>query len=62
MDEHRAILAALTQRDPAAAQAAMQRHLSRVIESLLTATEVEGLERTRVQVDEQRRRYSVKRP
>jgi DNA-binding FadR family transcriptional regulator len=62
MDEHRAILAALTDRDPVAAQAAMQRHLSRVIESLLTATEVEELERARVQVDEQRRRYAVKSP
>jgi DNA-binding FadR family transcriptional regulator len=60
MDEHRAILSALRDRDPVAAQAAMQRHLSRVIDSLLTATEVEELERARVQVDEQRRRYALK--
>jgi hypothetical protein len=36
----------------------MRDHLSRVIEALLEATEIQELERTRAQIAEQRRRYT----
>jgi len=58
IDEHTAILDALRRRDPEAARAAMRDHLSRVIEALLEATEIQELERTRAQIAEQRRRYA----
>lgn len=59
IDEHTAILKALRQRDPDAARAAMREHLTRVIEALLKATEVEELERARQQIAEQRKRYAA---
>lgn len=58
IDEHTAILEALRQRDPEAARAAMREHLTRVIEALLKATEVQELERARQQIAEQRKRYA----
>ena len=58
IDEHTAILDALRRRDPEAARNAMRDHLSRVIEALLEATEIQELERTRAQIAEQRRRYA----
>jgi DNA-binding FadR family transcriptional regulator len=58
IDEHTAILEALRRRDPEAARAAMRDHLTRVIEALLEATEIQELERTRAQIAEQRRRYA----
>jgi DNA-binding FadR family transcriptional regulator len=58
VDEHQAILRALKRRDPAAARAAMHEHISRVIEDILKATEVEELERAREAAAEKRRRYS----
>ena len=56
-DEHATILDALRSRDPNAARSAMRSHLSRVLESLLEATEVHELEQARARVDAQRRRY-----
>ena len=59
ISEHREIVDALRAADPVAARAAMNEHLSRVIESLLEATEVEEIERARAHVAEKRRRYSA---
>jgi len=59
IDEHAAILRALKRRDPEAARAAMREHLSRVMEDMLEATEVEEVERARAVAAEKRRRYTV---
>jgi len=60
-EEHRAIIAALANRDPHAARAAMRDHLRRVIDALLQATESEAveaaIERARATVAATRRRY-----
>src|SRR5688572_3490795 len=56
--EHTAIVRALKRRDPEAARAAMHEHITRVIEDMLEATEVEELERARAVAAEKRRRYS----
>jgi DNA-binding FadR family transcriptional regulator len=61
IDEHAAILKALKQRDPDAARHAMREHLSRVIDALLKATEVQEMERTRAQIAEQRKRYALQK-
>lgn len=58
IDEHTAILKALRKRDSDAARNAMRDHLTRVIDALLKATEVEELERARAQIAEQRKRYA----
>lgn len=58
IDEHTAILKALKQRNPDEARAAMREHLTRVIDALLKATEVQELERARQQIAEQRKRYA----
>jgi DNA-binding FadR family transcriptional regulator len=54
--EHEAIVAALASADRDRAHAAMWDHLTRVIEALLEATEVEAIARARAEVDEKRRR------
>lgn len=59
IEEHSAIVRALKRRDPDAARAAMREHLSRVMEELLEATEIEELERARAAVAEKRRRFSA---
>ena len=46
-DDHLAIFNALQARDPKAARKAMHRHLDRVIDSILAATETEAVERVR---------------
>jgi GntR family transcriptional regulator, hexuronate regulon transcriptional repressor len=56
--EHRAILAALQARDPNAARAAMRDHLSRVLDYLLDATEIEAIEEAKAKVAAQRTRFS----
>jgi DNA-binding FadR family transcriptional regulator len=61
LDEHVGILEALRSRNAAAARAAMRSHLSRVLESLLEATEVQEVEQARARVDAQRRRYTAGR-
>ena len=58
IDEHTQIVRALKRRDPDGARAAMHKHLTRVIEGFLKATEVAELKRARAAVDEKRRRYS----
>ena len=58
-DEHRAIIEALRSRDPQAARAAMRRHLTRVLESLIALTEVHEVEAARARVAAERQRYAV---
>lgn len=55
--EHERIVDALAGRDPARARDAMWDHLSRVIDALLEATEIEAIERARAEVDAKRRRF-----
>jgi DNA-binding FadR family transcriptional regulator len=59
IEEHAAIVRALKRRDPEAARRAMHKHITRVIDGLLQATEVSELERARAIVAEKRRRYST---
>lgn len=59
IDDHHIILAALRSRDAAGARAAMRAHLDRVIEDLLQATEMEAIDRARLEV--QARRADVQR-
>lgn len=61
IDEHHAIIEGLRSGDPAAARAAMRDHLTRVLDSVLEATEVQELEQARERVAEQRRRYALGR-
>ena len=60
VDEHRAIVDALRARDPVRARAAMRAHLSRVLDYLLDATEVETIQEVKDRMAEQRSRYSGK--
>src|SRR5690606_251173 len=60
IEEHAAIVRAMKRRDPEAARRAMHKHLTRVIDGLLQATEVSELERARAIVEEKRRRYGAK--
>ncbi len=57
IDEHTGVLNALRTRRPDVARAAMHDHLTRVLDSLLEATEVHELEQARARVAEQRKRY-----
>ncbi|RZJ05194.1 MAG: FadR family transcriptional regulator [Brevundimonas sp.] len=54
IEDHRVILDALVKRDPKAAREAMRSHLDRVIDGLLTATEMDALERTRSDAEARR--------
>jgi DNA-binding FadR family transcriptional regulator len=58
IDEHAAILSALRTRSPQAARAAMHSHLTRVLDSLLAATEVHELEQARARIAAERRRFA----
>lgn len=58
IDEHAEIVAALEARKPEAARQAMRRHLTRVLDSLLAATEVEEVDRVRAKVAAERERYT----
>jgi GntR family transcriptional repressor for pyruvate dehydrogenase complex len=57
VDEHSAIVDALRSRDPNKARAAMRSHLSRVLEYLLDATEVEAMAEAKARMAEQRSRF-----
>lgn len=57
--EHAAIVAALRHRQPDEARAAMRGHLTRVLDSIMAATEVHELEQARERVAAQRRRYAA---
>jgi DNA-binding FadR family transcriptional regulator len=59
IEEHTLIVRALKRRDPEGARAAMHKHLTRVIESMLKATEVAEMNRARAAAAEKRRRYSA---
>ena len=59
IDEHAAIVAALRGRQPDGARAAMRGHLTRVLDSIMAATEVHELEQARERVAAQRRRYAA---
>jgi DNA-binding FadR family transcriptional regulator len=61
IDEHAAILDALRQRSPEAARRAMREHLTRVLDSLLAATEVHELEQARARIAAERKRYGALR-
>lgn len=56
--EHHAIVAALRARDGNAARAAMRDHLSRVLDYLLDATEVEAIAEAKAKMAAQRTRFS----
>jgi GntR family hexuronate regulon transcriptional repressor len=57
IDEHRHLVAALRRHDPAAARAAMQTHLTRVIDGLLQATETEAMQRVQTEIAARRQRF-----
>ncbi len=59
IDEHAAILDALRRRSPDAARQAMRDHLTRVLTSLLAATEVHELEQARARIAAERKRYGA---
>ena len=59
IDEHSIIVEALRTRDPERARSAMRGHLTRVLESIMEATEVHEMEQARARVAQQRRRYSA---
>ena len=56
--EHRMIVDALRARDPRRAREAMRKHLGRVTEEILAATELELIQRARTDADEQRTRLA----
>ncbi|MDJ0921864.1 MAG: FadR/GntR family transcriptional regulator [Henriciella sp.] len=57
--EHWDILGALRARDPEGARKTMRRHLSRVIDGLLEATEVEAMQKARSEVELRRKRFAA---
>jgi DNA-binding FadR family transcriptional regulator len=59
VDEHAAILQALRNRAPEAARRAMREHLTRVLDSLLAATEVQEVEQARARIAAERKRYGT---
>jgi GntR family transcriptional repressor for pyruvate dehydrogenase complex len=54
VDDHRAVVDALAQRDPVAARTAMQAHLTNVMDELLTATELEEVKKAKDAVKRRR--------
>jgi DNA-binding FadR family transcriptional regulator len=60
INEHKAIVDALKTRDSNAARAAMRSHLSRVLDYLLDASEVEAIEATKAKMAAQRSRFNHK--
>lgn len=57
IEEHWAIHRALEKRNPAAARAAMRTHLSRVIDTMFQATEIEAMEEVKRRVTRDRERF-----
>lgn len=57
--EHRAVFDALKARDPAGARAAMREHFSRLIDTMLDATERQALEAVQQQVSASRARFAA---
>jgi len=58
IDEHRAIIHALREHDPAKSREAMREHLSRVINVLFEATETEAIQKARSELEEKRNRFA----
>jgi len=58
ISEHYAILDALKKGDAAGARAAMRTHLSRVVDTMFEATEIEAVEQAKRKVSADRERYS----
>ena len=58
-DEHRIILDALKNRDPAAARNAMRAHFTRMIEALLVASEEAAYEEVKRKASESRSRFTL---
>jgi DNA-binding FadR family transcriptional regulator len=61
LDEHKAILDALVNREPNKARLAMRRHFSRLVEAMHDATEAEAVEEVRKKVLDRRQRFSLNR-
>ncbi len=61
IDEHRLLLDALAAHDPQAARGAMRKHLERVIEAILAATELEAVEKVRGETAARRTEYARRR-
>ncbi|MCF8882700.1 FadR family transcriptional regulator [Erythrobacter sp. SN021] len=59
IEEHRKMLDALRDRNPAAARKAMRDHLGRVLQYLLDSTETEAIEQARAKVAAQRERFKI---
>lgn len=59
VDEHRAIYEALAKHDVVAARSAMHEHFARILNKLITTSEVEKYEEIRKQSEEVRKRYSL---
>ena len=59
IEEHRAIYDALARGDAAAARGAMHKHLTRVLDSIMRATEVHEVEQARERVEAQRKKFSA---
>ena len=59
--EYELNLEALRRRSPDAARRAMREHLTRVLDSLLAATEVHELEQARARIAAERKRYGALR-
>lgn len=59
IDEHIAIFEALKARDPVEARTAMRTHLSRVIDTMFEATEIEAFEKVKRRVSKGRKRYKL---
>lgn len=59
IDEHKRIVDALRERDPAKARTAMRDHLGRVLEYLLASTETEAIEEAKAKAAAQRDRYKI---
>lgn len=59
IDEHIAIFEALKAKDPIKARAAMRTHLSRVIDTMFEATEIEAFEAVKRRVSEDRKRFKL---
>ncbi len=59
IEEHRRILDALQDHDPAAARQAMRDHLGRVLEYLLDSTESEAIEEAKARAAAQRDRFRI---
>ena len=59
IDEHRTIFDALRKHDSEAARISVNSHLTRVLNSILDATEVEEIEKTHAKIEAKRERYSA---